>query len=116
AEPVDDGEPRTPLWMHLIPVAFLGVCLLVTVGRDLIVMARSPAGVGGLGAGGPLDPTPRICLGFHDPALQVTLGSGGVKPQGQGAADTSPAVWEPSMRFGLVMVNQPDPLNPGKFK
>src|SRR5262249_27419809 len=47
---------------------------------------------------------PLIEIHFHDTEIEALLGSGGLKP-GQGDPDEegTPVVWEPSMRFGLVM-------------
>jgi len=112
AADTDDAEPtaprQTPFWMHLLPLGFLLLCLLATLIRDLLHRAEYPAD---------LDPHPRITLRFHDQELRIQLGTGGVKPENGGApGKTRPAFWEPSMRFGLLMLNQPDPLRPGKLK
>jgi hypothetical protein len=64
-----------------------------------------------------IDTQPRISLHFHDDDIAVKLGPSGIKPS-EGAADRNhiPATWEPSMRFGLTMVGQPDPGRPGYDK
>jgi hypothetical protein len=100
-EPHDSGRPRR--WLHLLPVAFILLALLVTVARDL---ASWRAGPGSLTDDGePLDPTPRIALHFHDADEEVVLGIGGVKPNADTRrGDVHPAIWEASMRFGLVML------------
>jgi hypothetical protein len=108
----DDGEPtgprQAPFWMHLLPLGFLLLCLLATLIRDLLHQAAYPVD---------LDPQPRITLRFHDQEMRIGLGTGGVKPgEAGGGGKTRPAIWEPSMRFGLLMLNQPDPLRPGKLK
>jgi hypothetical protein len=56
-------------------------------------------------AAGVQDDRPRIALSFHDGPVEVTLGASGFKP-GDDAEERGriPAVWEPSMRFGLVML------------
>ncbi len=64
-----------------------------------------------------IDPDPVIALGFHDRPQDVLLGGGGVKPEaGAPPAKTVEAVWEPSMRFGLVVIKEPDPGNPQQRK
>ncbi len=115
ALPADDnaGSRRTPFWMHLLPLGFLCLCLLVPLVRDL--MARHEAG--DPGGSDYLDPKQRIALHFHDKRLRIALGTGGVKPgQGPGPDRSRPAFWEPSMRFGLEMLDQPDPTEPRRLK
>jgi hypothetical protein len=64
-----------------------------------------------------VDTQPRIALGFHDTTEKVELGFGGVKPlDGSDTTATRTAEWEPSMRFGLVMLQGDDPKHPGRFK
>jgi hypothetical protein len=87
---------------HLLPIAFLAIGLLVPLVRDLIVGLRP----GAASTEEPADNRPRIALAFHDLPLDVTLGDSGVKP-GDGEEEERgriPAVWEPSMRFGLVLL------------
>jgi hypothetical protein len=109
---------RKPFWIHLLPTLFLALCLLVTIGRDLVKWAQAALPRPGepTGLTESFDPRPRIGLRFHDSEMSVTLGSGGVKPEARDAGNLSRAVWEPSMRFGLVMLDTPDPTKPGKLK
>jgi hypothetical protein len=101
--PVTPDVGRRRGWMHLLPVAFILLGLSVTVVRDLASRTASPSGAGD--AEEAIDPTPRIALQFHDSEMDVVLGSGGIKsgPHGR-RGDSRPAIWEPSMRFGLVML------------
>ncbi len=107
-------DPRKPTALNmvlpLLPVAFILFGLFVTVSRDLVAWALSPkAGPdvpGALGA-------PLIGIQFHDQVKEVTLGTGGIKSGGQ---VTSKAFWDPTMRFGLVMLNQTDPNHPELHK
>ncbi len=100
--------------LPLTPVAFLCLGLLIALIHDLVQPVRSVASPW---EEEPLtDTTPRLALVFHDRDLDVTLGAGGVKPAGGGGLGLRPAVWEASMRFGLVMRGEPDPRNPGQPK
>jgi hypothetical protein len=92
--------------LRWLPVVFLALCLLVTLARDVGTWFSDPVTPGGGESFG--DNTPRIILTFHDRNLDVTLGDTGVKPAGApGGGARRPAVWEPSMRFGLVALNDP---------
>jgi hypothetical protein len=64
-----------------------------------------------------IDPEPRIAVFFHDRDEEVMLGKGGVKPiSSEDDPDSKPAIWEASMRFGLVMLKGQDPQKPGQRK
>jgi hypothetical protein len=92
----------------------VALALLVVVIRDFSFQGSADAGAFGDEL---LDPLPRIALGFHDHEARVTLGEGGVKPDANVAVVRgTPAVWEPSMRFGLVMLNEKDPRLPDRLK
>jgi hypothetical protein len=112
------APPRGFGLLPLVPVAFLLFALGVTLVRDAVIWFRAPRG-------GPLDDGPaaadgRPLLGlrFHDAPIDVTLGTTGIKP-GEGTdagPGRRPAVWKPSMRFGLVMLNANDPQRRGRLK
>jgi hypothetical protein len=112
AETLERGRSRRT---HLWPVVFLLLCLSVTFARDLITWINTPAPVAETEA--VVDPEPRIGLHFHDTTEKVELGFGGVKPLDQSdSSATRPAEWEPSMRFGLVMLKEEDPRHAGRPK
>jgi hypothetical protein len=116
AVPLDDEEDddrrdrrkgRGPMGviLPLLPVVCICFGLFVTAVRDGVVWALSPHGLEGPPslAGGP--GATFIAIHFHDQTKGVTLGSGGVK----GGGDVKEqAFWDPTMRFGLVMLNQSD--------
>jgi hypothetical protein len=90
-----------------VPIAFLVVGLLVVIARDYFTKWEAPAGITTEAPPLLIDPDPLLVMGFHDRPEDVLLGEGGVKPEGgQQPTNTQQAVWEPSMRFGLVMVKQ----------
>ena len=108
------GAGRPPVWVYLIPVCFLALGLLWVMIHDILVKgdAQDTFAEEGL-----LDPHPRIGVHFHDGQVPVSLGTGGVKPEaGKVMPEGKPALWEPSMRFGLVMLQARDPLHPGRYK
>jgi hypothetical protein len=117
AEPLPRAQAgqRPPIWVYLIPVCFLALSLLWVMIHDMLLKGDIPptfAEEEGL-----LDPDPRLAVHFHDKQEHVSLGTGGVKPEeGKVMADGKAALWEPSMRFGLVMLRAQDPLNPGRYK
>jgi hypothetical protein len=113
-----EGGGAGGVLLALLPIAVLGLGLLVVVGHDFVLKGGeapppvlTPEDTTGL-----LDPNPRIAFQFHNREETVDLemvkpGEGGVKP-GTGSAATGRsivAVWDPSMRFGLVMLNEADP-------
>jgi hypothetical protein len=102
-EPVDILPPPSRWLWHVMPALFLGLCLLIPLGRDLLSVAAHKDSLKGL-TDEALDSQPRIALRFHDREREVKLGSGGVKPVGEvDPEEQAPAIWEPSMRFGLSM-------------
>jgi hypothetical protein len=97
---------------YAIAVAFLLLGFLAAVVHDWLLKPEeetSPFAVAPL-----IDTRPRIAVHFHDQDVDVRLGPSGLKPA-EGEADQNhiPAVWEPSMRFGVTMLGQPDPGRPG---
>jgi hypothetical protein len=99
-----------PPWFHLVPVAALLLALFVV----LIVDAFRRGGENGPGpataAADSIDPEPLIKIGFLDMEKEVQLAvggsvkSGGLRPE----RDITSAIWDPSMRFGVVMVRSDD--------
>ncbi len=106
AQPVAAPSRLLP-WL---PIAFLFFGLCVTGSRDLYTFVYAwlhpptvESSSGDDSVPTLVDSVPRIALDFHDQEIPVTLGEGGVKPVGgTGGEVTGKAVWEPSMRFGLV--------------
>ncbi|MBV9123471.1 MAG: zinc ribbon domain-containing protein [Planctomycetes bacterium] len=130
AIPLEDGAPQAvaPLalvppgkrgragWIHLLPVVLIFLGLLAVTIRDMFVgkeVLSSPSV-------GPepevVDPSPWIAVRFHDQGVPVMVGNTGLKPEGAGNAEGTPAVWQPSMRFGLVMLKENDPQHQSVFK
>ncbi len=99
--------------MPLLPVAFIAIGLLATLARDLTILMHEPSAAG---VEVPPDDRPRIALTFHDEPVEVTLGVSGFKP-GDAVAERGrvPAVWEPSMRFGLVLLGPDGRPSPGRL-
>lgn len=92
--------------LPFLPVAFLMLGFLVTVGHDILALALGPGVITPIFTGGNPEPTSTaLLLQFHDQEIDVTLGTGGVKPGEGGGVGQRPAKWEPSMRFGLTMIN-----------
>jgi hypothetical protein len=122
-----DSAGGLPWWAHLIPIAVLLLALVGVMARDFrleptIIKSASveddgPAKGGDGPVDGPLDSKPRIALRFHDDKLSGWLGTSGLKPR-EGDPDTRgiEVWWEPSMRFGLEMLMEKDPAQPGQFK
>jgi hypothetical protein len=97
-------------WLASLPVIFLMLGLLVTLGRDLYAWMAGPAG--GPGGGPPDNFGPMeqlLSIQYHENEEQVRLSrTGGTKPPpGVAPGATRPGFWEPSMRFGLTM-RKPD--------
>ncbi|HBI43648.1 MAG TPA: hypothetical protein DDY78_12485 [Planctomycetales bacterium] len=123
--PLDDEDQRPSagpsksrmraIILPLLPVAFILLGLFVTLVRDMAVRVfAGGAEAAGLVAG-PSGP-PLIDVQFHDHGENVTVGTVGMKPADGAADDGVPAIWEPSMRFGLTMTGEADPLWRGAVK
>jgi hypothetical protein len=111
------GTGAAAVLLALVPLAFLAVALMAVVGRDFLVPGEVPPAPVEEDTRALVDPNPRISVQFHDREEEVELGEGGVKPgTGFEAKQTLAAVWEPSMRFGVTMLNEPDPNDPSKPK
>ncbi len=95
------GAALRRLWPALLPLLVVGGGLLTAFVHDLFARREAVPGVAG-------PAVQRIAVHFHDREVEVLLGEGGVKP-GPNSRDhnTKPAFWEPSMRFGLVMLGEP---------
>jgi hypothetical protein len=107
-------SPLRALILPLLPVAFILLGLFITLVRDVAVRVF---------AGGAEAPSPFAAVGpplidvrFHDHGEAVTVGTVGMKPAEGHADDGVPAVWEPSMRFGLAMTKDADPQWRGDVK
>jgi hypothetical protein len=95
--------------LHLLPLAALMMALFVVFGIDVVarILAKPPS------AEPPqpvvveekIHPNPLVELKFHNEESPVLLAAGGsVKSSGPQPDKVTPAIWEPSMRFGLSMV------------
>jgi hypothetical protein len=103
------------LILPLLPVAFILIGLFITLARDMAVRvfasgAESPGSM--TAAAGP----PLIDVQFHDHDEPVTVGTVGMKPANGADDDGVPALWEPSMRFGLAMTKDAEPQWRGEAK
>ncbi len=99
-----------PWWAHLLPLlalflALLGVFAADTLRKPAPPPPEPPEPVVVEPA---IDPTPRLEVRFHDTNDDVLLARGAsVKPENSAAPpDGEPAVWEASMRFGVVMAQE----------
>ena len=94
------------LILPLLPVAFILFGLFITLLCDVVsyLFYKGSVEASGNFAGGATGP-PLIAVQFHDQVKGVQLGTGGIKAGGQVNATGS---WDPTMRFGLVMINQGD--------
>ncbi|HXG09967.1 MAG TPA: hypothetical protein VNK04_09275 [Gemmataceae bacterium] len=115
-QPADEPPPRRArrprkgrpfsLWTALVQGALAALLVLVLGGiicRDALLNARVENDPH------PLDPHLRVALQFHDTQEFVLLGADGIKPpDGRQDRGGTEAIWEPSMRFGLVMYNEAD--------
>jgi hypothetical protein len=94
-------EPRgVSKWLHAVPVLLLFLVLLGVVARDRLLPDHgddNPAAV----VEELLDPDPRVEARFHD---------------GKKGDDADRALPDPTMRFGLVMLREPDPREGNKLK
>jgi hypothetical protein len=90
----------------------------VTVARDLLRLAGSRPKSAVPDPQGPVTAVPVLALQFHDKEEDITLAlGGGLKPTGDASVgEVIKAIWEPSMRFGLGILNESDPSMPGKSK
>ncbi|MBI1918859.1 MAG: hypothetical protein HYS12_29565 [Planctomycetes bacterium] len=95
-------------WKHALPILFMAVGLLAVLVRDVIVWSNTPRSsgapdLGDLSPGEQSGPPYTIALKFHDTPEEVLLGEGGIKPGKTRSRESLKAVWDPSMRFGLVV-------------
>jgi hypothetical protein len=119
AVPVGGGG--LPAWAHLAPVWALLLALFAVLVLDVFrPRAEEPPPVPIPIADDSIDPDPLIAVRFHDSPENVQLSfTGNIKPTGApDPADLIEAVWEPTMRFGLVMLREKDddPRRPGASK
>jgi hypothetical protein len=129
----DDDRPRArpaaavpvrgggmPALAHLAPVGALGLALLAVLVVDVFrPRAEEPQPGTVPVVDDSIDPNPLIQVQFHDTDQPVTLATGGsVKPGAplKDQNDQIAANWPASMRFGLTMVNEGDPLRFGQKK
>jgi hypothetical protein len=95
-------------FLAVLPVIFLLLGLLVTLGRDVYAWVTGERG-GNDNSLAFKEAKQVLHIQFHDQETAVALarGGGGVKPTlGGPAVKTQPGYWEPSMRFGLTMVDK----------
>ena len=94
-------------WVYALAIIFLLLGFLGAVAHDLLLKPEEDSSY----AVAPLlDTNPRIAVHFHEHNVNVKIGPTGLKPaEGEVDMNRIPAVWEPSMRFGVTMVGQPDP-------
>ncbi len=83
---------------HLVPLALVALALLVPLIHDLLLPRQQP--ILAEPDVGLVDPNPLIEIRFHD----------GPK------SDTADKMPEPTMRFGLIMLRENDPAQPGHAK
>lgn len=90
-------------WLALVPVVFLFFGLAVTVGRDVNAWLKMKQEKKRQDEFADLEAL--LDIRYHDRDENVTLAAqGGVKPApGQVAQNVRPGIWEPSMRFGLIL-------------
>jgi hypothetical protein len=92
-------EPYTrSKWVHAVPVMLLLLVLLGVVARDMLLPPRMEEEVA---AEVPIDPNPFIEVRFHD---------------GKKGDDADVQMPNPTMRFGLVMLRDKDPVAHDKPK
>ncbi|HKI37048.1 MAG TPA: hypothetical protein VKA46_34665 [Gemmataceae bacterium] len=99
-----------PVWAHLAPVGALLLALFVVLIVDFFGDAEKPPESSVPLAEDKIDPNPLIEVSFHDKDVPVSLAMGNSMkgdPQIR-EEDATPAIWEPSMRFGVVMVKGVD--------
>jgi len=116
ASPAMDTLAATPsrTWIYGLAVILLFMSFFGTVVHDLLL---KPEEASSFAVAPLIDSKPRIALHFHDQDVKVRLGPSGLKPaEGEVDENHIPAVWLPSMRFGLTMVGQPDPVRQGYDK
>jgi hypothetical protein len=120
------AEGGWPWWAHLVPIAVLLLALLGVTARDSRLEPAAAIASGSVDddvkgnakpSDEPLDTKPRIALRFHDIDLEGKVGTSGLKP-GEGDPNDQgvDVIWEPTMRFGLQMLQEKDPNQPGQFK
>jgi hypothetical protein len=112
----EDDRPRRrrgPKWLVYGPAAFLAVGLLIALVGDVVALVRDWWNTA-KDDDAPLASSV-IAVKFHDTEEEVLLGEGG-GVKGGGASNVIKGIWDPSMRFGLAMVGEKDPRNPGKPK
>jgi hypothetical protein len=103
---------------HLVPLGALILGLLAVLGVDAFRGRPEPVDPVPVPVAidDSIDPDPLIEVRFHAAEEKVTLAVGGTVKPGEGANDSSDsveAIWEPSMRFGVVMLKENDPKRGG---
>lgn len=96
ADELPPVPPVLRLLLHLFPIALLFMVLFGFLVADLILGVHRSATYVDEESPPLLDQTPRVGLRFHEKGDLVLP--------------------DPSMRFGLVMLQEKDPKEPGKFK
>jgi hypothetical protein len=112
APPPPPREKRTTsVWTHLVPLGLLVLALLGVLGVDALRDRPAPPEPPPVVIDDSIDPVPLIAVKFHDAEEVVSLSSAGNVKPGEGdasASDVIKAYWEPSMRFGVLMVRDGD--------
>lgn len=107
-------ERKTSVRLHLLPLLLLGAAIAGLMLRDVITRP-TPAAVAPVETS-LLDAIPRLKVRFHDEPIHVRLGLAGMKSRDSDPDNGEPAIWEPSMRFGLIMTQESDPNARDRYK
>jgi hypothetical protein len=102
-------KPKASVGAHLAPLGILMLALLAVLGVDALRGRATPPEPVPIVIEDSIDPAPLIAVHFHDKEEEVRLSAvGNVKPGEEEAANEQVirAYWEPSMRFGVVMLGE----------
>jgi hypothetical protein len=100
-------SPVQQLLLPLAPVAFLALALLATTIHDALAEPPKPdeRPPTPFTEYKPVPPGPeRLLLKFHDNVLHMSLGIGGFKSDVSQEENRTDVHWDPTMRFGLRMI------------
>ena len=103
---VEPPSRRRRIWLPLLPVVFLLLGISISLSHDGILFFRSSEKTEADEIDERAGSSDTLDLQFHDAPTDIVLGSSGFKPaDGGDEREVTPAVWESSMRFGLVVHN-----------